>query len=110
MNETAQSEVIPTRRNSPQGERSKHHYIPVFYLRSWATAPDGKLCEFSRPYKTPEGQPEPDIRPIPVKAKRVDPNGTGYIEHLYKFHRLKPPLRTTLRMNSFATRITTPLR
>ncbi|WP_354002189.1 DUF4238 domain-containing protein [uncultured Reyranella sp.] len=29
----------------------KHHYIPVFYLKSWIGT-DGKLCEFSRPHKT----------------------------------------------------------
>ena len=32
----------------PDGE--KHHYLPVFYLKQWA-GKDGRLCEFSRPYK-----------------------------------------------------------
>ena len=48
-------------------ERKKHHYIPVFYLQQWVRREDGKLCEFSRPYKTPPGQPEPSIKSIPVK-------------------------------------------
>jgi hypothetical protein len=48
----------------------KHHYVPVFYLKRWVGL-DGKICEFSRPYR--------DIVP-----KRVHPAGTGYINDLYR--------------------------
>ena len=54
-------------------ERKKHHYIPVFYLQQWVRREDGKLCEFSRPYKTPPGQPEPSIKSIPVKPSGCTP-------------------------------------
>ena len=47
----------------------KHHYLPVFYLKEWA-GPDGRICEYSRPY---------DV----VKPKRVHPGGTGYVRGLY---------------------------
>jgi hypothetical protein len=49
----------------------KHHYIPKFYLKQWACA-DGRLCEFSRPYKR-------------VEPRRTHPDGTGYIRGLYTF-------------------------
>src|SRR5580704_19752927 len=63
-----------------KGQRKKHHYIPVFYLKKW-TAQDGRLWEFSRPYKTPEGQPKPDIKSIPVKARHTYPDATGFIKN-----------------------------
>jgi hypothetical protein len=47
----------------------KHHYIPVFYLKSWASD-DSKLCEFSRPYKK-------------VIDKRRYPAETGFKNYLY---------------------------
>jgi hypothetical protein len=75
----AMSEARP-----PQGERNKHHYIPVFYLKGWA-GKDGRLCEFSRPYKTPPGQLELNIKSNPVKPRRVYPDGTGFIKRLYRF-------------------------
>src|SRR5580692_1218431 len=50
------------------GKGDKHHYIPVFYSKEWA-GPDGRLCEYSRPY---------DV----VKPKRVHPDGTGYVRGL----------------------------
>jgi hypothetical protein len=53
----------------PDGE--KHHYLPVFYLKQWA-GKDGRLCEFSRPYKN-------------VKPKMVSPEGTGYKRGLNTF-------------------------
>jgi len=49
-------------------KEGKHHYIPVFYLRQWGGA-DGRLCEFQKPYKE-------------VKARRVHPDGTGYVHGL----------------------------
>jgi len=51
------------------GKGDKHHYIPVFYSQEWA-GPDGRMCEYSRPY---------DV----VKPKRVHPVGTGYVRGLY---------------------------
>jgi hypothetical protein len=50
-------------------EPTRHHYIPVFYLKQWCGT-DGGLCEFSRPYKE-------------TKAKRKAPKATGYMERLY---------------------------
>lgn len=47
----------------------KHHYIPVFYSKRW-TGQDGRLCEYSRPYKV-------------VKPRRTFPDGTGYARGLY---------------------------
>jgi hypothetical protein len=60
-------------------EPTRHHYIPVFYLKRW-TGPDGRLCEYSRPYKE-------------TKAKRKHPAATAYVEGLYTVSGL-PPERT----------------
>lgn len=49
---------------------NRHHYIPKFYLKRWCRE-DGKLCEFSRPYKEK------------VVPRRVHPSGTGYLDRLY---------------------------
>ncbi len=49
----------------------KHHFLPVFYLKQWATAAKGQITEFSKPYK--------DV----VKPRRTHPDGTGYIYRLY---------------------------
>jgi hypothetical protein len=54
----------------------KHHYIPIFYLKQWR-GPDGRLCEYSRPYNT-------------VKPRRVHPDGTGYVRGLYTIDGLPP--------------------
>ena len=58
------------------GKGDKHHYIPVFYSKGW-TGQDGRLCEYSRPYKI-------------VKAKHVHPGGTGYVRGLYTVPRNDP--------------------
>ena len=58
------------------GKGDKHHYIRVFYSKGWA-GPDGRLCEFSRPYNV-------------VKPKRVHPDGTGYVRGLYTVPRNEP--------------------
>lgn|ERR1700674_607364 len=55
----------PTEKKLP-----KHHYIPVFYLRQWKGG-DGRLCEYSRPYKK-------------VVPRRTSPDGTGYVRGLYR--------------------------
>jgi hypothetical protein len=31
------------------GKGDKHHFIPVFYTKEWG-GPDGRVCEYSRPY------------------------------------------------------------
>jgi hypothetical protein len=80
--------------------RKKHHYIPVFYLKRWVE-PDGRLCEFSRPYKTPECVIDPDVKSIPVKPRRTYPDGTGYIKNLYTFSALRPELANYLEDHFF---------
>jgi hypothetical protein len=57
-------------------KEGKHHYIPVFYLKKW-TGPDGRLCEFSRPYDR-------------IKARRVHPEGTAYVHGLNRLVGLPP--------------------
>jgi hypothetical protein len=48
----------------------KHHHLPIFYLKRWAGA-DGRLCQFSRPYKE-------------IVPKRRFPAQTAYVEGLYE--------------------------
>jgi hypothetical protein len=56
---------------------SKHHYIPAFYLRQWAT--NGFLCEMRK------------IRgKIVVKSKA--PDGTGWEKDLYKVDGVAPEI------------------
>jgi hypothetical protein len=55
-----------------------HHYIPVFYLKQWSGT-DGRLCEFSRPYKA-------------IKPRMTHPDGAGYIRGLYTFSGLAPAM------------------
>jgi hypothetical protein len=54
----------------------KHHYIPIFYLKTWAGA-DGRLCEFSQPFRK-------------VVPRMTHPSGTGYERGLYSFDLLPP--------------------
>lgn len=51
------------------GKGEKHHYIPAFYSREWA-GPDGRLCEYARPYRE-------------VKPQWKHPDATGYVRGLY---------------------------
>lgn len=48
----------------------KHHHLPVFYLKRW-TGEDGRLCQFSQPYKG-------------IIAHRKHPAQTGYVKRLYE--------------------------
>jgi Protein of unknown function (DUF4238) len=57
-------------------KEGKHHYIPVFYLKQW-TGPDGRLCEFSKPFDR-------------VKARLVHPDGTAYVHGLNTIEGLPP--------------------
>ncbi|MGF6310685.1 MULTISPECIES: hypothetical protein [unclassified Bradyrhizobium] len=51
------------------GTGEKHQYIPIFYSREW-TGPDGRLCEYTGPYRQ-------------VKPQWKHPDATGYIRRLY---------------------------
>jgi hypothetical protein len=52
-----------------------HHFLPVFYLRQWASYTDGKLIEYT-------------IKHNEFIAKRVGPRGTGFESDLYSFPEL----------------------
>lgn len=54
----------------------KHHYIPIFYLSRWAGA-DGRICEFSRPFK--------EARPLRKFAASA-----GWERNLYTVTGLEP--------------------
>jgi Protein of unknown function (DUF4238) len=53
-----------------QNHPSKHHYIPVFYLRQWTKS--GFLCAMRK------------VHGGKVVAQLKAPNGTGYLKDLYK--------------------------
>jgi hypothetical protein len=72
-----------------KNEGNKHHYLPVFYLKSW-TGADGRLCEFSRPYTLKPGRVMP--AKVPVKPRRTHPDGTGYVRGLNTFRTLPTAL------------------
>ncbi len=50
-------------------EPKRHHYIPIFYTKQW-TGADGRLCEYSRPWKE-------------TMAARRYPRQVGHADHLY---------------------------
>lgn len=54
-------------------EPRKHHYIPVCYLKQWASTDDRRLCE----HKLIAGG-------YGVKSRRTSPDGTGYQVDLYR--------------------------
>jgi hypothetical protein len=56
--------------SEPPKKLPKHHYIPVFYMQQWTNG-NGRLCEYSRPYKK-------------VERRRTSPKGTGYVRGLYR--------------------------
>jgi hypothetical protein len=56
---------------------SKHHYIPAFYLRQWAT--NGFLCEMRK------------IREKVVVHSKA-PGGTGWQKDLYKIEGVAPQI------------------
>ena len=58
-----------------------HHYIPVFYLKSWCGT-DGCLAQFER------------VGPLKkLFKKRVYPRQTGFKRHLYTLPNVEPELR-----------------
>jgi hypothetical protein len=48
----------------------KNHFAPVFYQRRWARPADGKVCQYSRPFKD-------------VIVKWVGPEATGFEYDIY---------------------------
>ena len=56
----------------PNNPPRRHHYIPAFYLREWASEHDGQLERFRR---SPDGV---------VRAKRLPPAGLGWQTDLYR--------------------------
>ena len=70
-----------------QQQSVKHHYIPCFYLRRWA-APDGTLCEFTRPHTV-------------VRPKRTVPEGTGFQPGLYTVTGLAPERQSIIEDDFF---------
>jgi hypothetical protein len=69
------------------GKGEKHHYIPSFYSREWAGA-DGRLCEYSRPYKQ-------------VVPRWTHPDGTGYVRGLYTVPKNDPHLSEYIETSFF---------
>jgi len=57
---------------------AKHHYIPAFYLKRWVD-PDGKVTEFTKPYRD-------------IIVKPIAPERTGYQERLYELKGYEPDL------------------
>jgi hypothetical protein len=55
----------------------KHHYIPAFYLRQWAT--NGFLCEMRKIHGK-------------VVVHRKAPDGTGWVKDLYKIDGVPPEI------------------
>lgn len=63
-------------RGRPANPPNDHHFIPAFYLKSWAVIED-QLVEYSRPY---------DV----VKPRKKYPTATGFQPGLYTFNELPP--------------------
>lgn len=69
------------------GKGEKHHYIPVFYSREWA-GQDGRLCEYTRPYRE-------------VKPQWKHPDATGYVRGLYTVPKNDPAIAEYIERNFF---------
>jgi len=68
----------------PPNPSWRHHYVPEFYLKRWATDPDGKLWRYSRIEHTGK-----------LDEQRVSPRSTGYEKHLYTVRNWAPFLSET---------------
>jgi hypothetical protein len=77
------------------GDRKKHHFNPVFYLRGWCDDTTGQLIQYSRPYK--------DV----VAASRY-PNATGYKESLYTMEGLPDDQKQTIEKDYMAAKVDDP--
>jgi hypothetical protein len=69
------------------GKGEKHHYIPSFYSREWA-GQDGRLCEYSRPFRQ-------------VKPQSKHPDATGYVRGLYTVPGDEPEVAEHIERNFF---------
>jgi hypothetical protein len=69
------------------GKGEKHHYIPAFYSREWA-GQDGRLCEYSRPYRE-------------VKPQWKHPDATGYVRGLYTIPKNDPAVSEYIERHFF---------
>lgn len=58
----------------PKQVSLKHHYLPEFYTKRWATGDGKTLCEFSCPHAASGA----------IKPKRVSPAQTGHERGLYE--------------------------
>jgi hypothetical protein len=65
----------------------KHHYIPIFYQKRWASA-DGRVSVYSRPYKK-------------VVHSRRNPEYVGYETDLYSVESKNPVTATHLEHQFF---------
>lgn len=61
----------------PQRPTKRHHYIPAFYTKRWAT--DGRLLEYRR------------VHAGKLVWRRTAPDGTGWMENLYSIQGLEGP-------------------
>jgi hypothetical protein len=53
-----------------QNPPRKHHYIPIFYTKAWASRSDGLVCRFTKPHET-------------TVDRRVNPAAVGWAKDLY---------------------------
>src|SRR5262249_45991776 len=56
-----------------------HHFVPVFYLKQWASSTTGKVIEYS-------------VKHGNFVAKPVGPKSTGFETDLYAFPELPPDI------------------
>lgn len=63
----------------PPNPPTKHHYIPVFYLKRWAGS-DGRLCQYMNPI------------PGKIAAVRRAPSATGFLHRVYEMRGFRPEL------------------
>ncbi|GHA13193.1 hypothetical protein GCM10007989_04720 [Devosia pacifica] len=75
---------------SRQNPAHKHHYIPAFYLKRWATGVDGKLTEFRR------------VHGNRIAVRRAHPNATGFMDRLYELQHVEPAAASILETHFFA--------
>jgi Protein of unknown function (DUF4238) len=70
-----------------QNPPTKHHYIPEFYLKSWADD-NGQICRFNRPYKS-------------VVCRKVYTSEVGFVHSLYSVPGVKPELAQKIETDWF---------
>jgi hypothetical protein len=70
---------------------NKHHFLPVFYLKNWARTSDGKVVEYSKPYKNKVAPP-----------RFVHPTATGYFSRLYEMSNVLPAKKHAMEVLLFS--------